>query len=82
MYASEAKGVLCLAWQDNNIVLLLSTIHLSYLYVPTERKRPAVTSTNAAIARTPFGDKIKKQLGIPIAINDYNHFMGSVDIAT
>jgi hypothetical protein len=50
--------------------------------VPTERKRPAVTSTNAAIARTPFGDGIKKQLEIRIAINDYNHFICSVDIAT
>jgi hypothetical protein len=81
LYASEAKGDLCLAWRDNSIVLLLSTIHWLYLYVPTERKRPAATSTNAAITRAPFGTDIKKKLEIPIAINDYNHYMGSVDIA-
>ena len=49
--------------------------------MPTERKRPAATSTNAAIARAPFGTDIKKQLEIPVAINDYNHYMGSVDMA-
>jgi hypothetical protein len=49
--------------------------------VPTEKKRPAATSTNAAIARAPFGTDIKKELEILIAINDYNHYMGSVDIA-
>jgi hypothetical protein len=81
LYATEAQGVLCVAWQDNNIVLLLSTIHSPYLYVPTERKRPGAISTNAAIARAPFGTNIKKELKIPVAINDYNHYMGSVDIA-
>ena len=54
LYASEAQGVLCLAWQDNNIVLLLSTIHTPYLYTQSQRKRPAATSTNAAIGRAPF----------------------------
>jgi hypothetical protein len=81
LYASEAQGVLCLAWQDNNIVLLLSTIHSPEIFTTTERKRPSATSTNAAIARAPFRDEIKKKLEIPSAINDYNHYMGGVDIA-
>jgi transposase IS4-like protein len=81
LYASEAQGVLCLAWQDNNIVLLLSTIHSPELCTPTKRKRPAATSTNASIARAPFGDEIIKELEIPTAIDDYNHYMGGVDIA-
>ena len=81
LYTAEAEGVLCLAWQDNNIVLLLSTIHSPETYTPTKRKRPAATSTNAAIARAPFGDQIIKELEIPTAINDYNHYMGGVDIA-
>jgi NAD+--asparagine ADP-ribosyltransferase len=50
--------------------------------VPTERKQPAVTSTNAAIARTPFSDEIKKQLEITISIKDSHHSVSSVDIAT
>lgn len=81
LYASEAQGVLCLAWQDNNIVLLLSTTHSPDTFIPTERKRPSATSTNAAIARAPFRDEGKKELKIPIAIDDYNHHMGGVDIA-
>ena len=80
LYTSEAEGVLWLAWQDNNIVLLLSTIHSPEIYTPTKRKRPSATSTNAAIARAPFGDEIIKELEIPTAINDYNHYMGGVDI--
>jgi hypothetical protein len=81
LFASEAQGILCLAWQDNNIVLLLSTIHSPDTFVSTKRKRPAITSTNATIARAPFGDEVEKDLAIPTAINDYNHYMGGVDIA-
>lgn len=71
LYASEAQGILCLAWQDNNIVLLLSSIHLPELFTPTKRKRPSATSTNAAITRTPFGDEAIKELLIPTAIDNY-----------
>ena len=49
-----------------------------------ERKKLSATSTNIAIACAPFGSDApiwKKQLDIPVAINDYNHYMGSVDIA-
>jgi hypothetical protein len=81
LYSSEAQGVLCLAWQDSNVVLLLSTIHSPYLYTRTKRKRPAATSTNAAIACAPFGTDFEKELDIPTAINDYNYHMGGVDIA-
>lgn len=81
LYASESEVVLCLAWQDNNITLLLSTIHSAYHYVKAERKRPAATSTNTAIARAPFGDNFKEELGIAKVINNYNHYMGGVDIA-
>ena len=38
LYVSEDQGVLCLVRQDNDIVLLLSTIHSPYLYVPAEKK--------------------------------------------
>ena len=38
-----------------------------------ERKRPALTSTNAHIVRPVFGDAVKKWLEIPLAIDEYNH---------
>ena len=44
------------------------------------RNRPSATSTNASITRPIFGDSARKTLPIPTAINDYNHFMGGIDI--
>ncbi len=43
--------------------------------------RPQETSTNATKVKAVFGNKSKKSLPIPIVIDDYNHFMGGVDIA-
>jgi hypothetical protein len=82
--AIPKNGVLCFLWQDNNIVTGLSTIHTvdkTADLIERERKRPSKTSTSAAIARAPFGDSVKKKLHIPVLIDDYNHYMGAVDIA-
>ena len=51
------------------------------MYTPTKRKRPSATSRNAAIARASIRDEITDELDIPTAIKDYNHYIGSVDIA-
>jgi hypothetical protein len=45
------------------------------------RRRPASTSTNAHIVRSVFGELVRKWLEIPLGIDQYNHFMGGVDIA-
>ena len=45
------------------------------------RRRPAPTSTNAHIVSPVFGDFVRKWLEIPLGIDQYNHFMGGVDIA-
>jgi hypothetical protein len=81
LFVSARDNVLCLAWQDNNVVFGLSTIYSPDDFVLSNRKRPAKTSTNAAIARAPFGDEVRRQLEIPIFIDDYNHYMGGIDIA-
>ena len=39
------------------------------------------TSTNVTKVRKVFGTASKKFLSIPIIIDDYNHFMGGMDIA-
>jgi Transposase IS4 len=44
-----------------------------------ERRRSALTSTNARIVRPVFGDAVKKWLYIPTAIDAYNHHMNGVD---
>ena len=84
LIAAIPVQVLALAWQDNNIVLALTTVHTAHNvtgFVERERRCRAKSSTNAAIARKPFGDAAKKEMMIPVFIDDYNYKMGSVDIA-
>src|SRR5947199_9913828 len=77
--AHVVENVLCFMWQDNNAVLGVTTAHS--LHRPEEdtiirdRKRPKLTSTNARITRPIFGDLLRKQLLIPLFIDDYNHHM-------
>ena len=84
LLAKVVQNTLCLAWQDNSIVLALSnvhTVHIAKDWVTRVRKRPAKTSTNGALVRKVFGDLAQMELQIPSFINDYNHFMGGVDLA-
>ena len=59
------QDVLCLAWQDNNIILALSNIHIVDKvedFREKARKRPAKTSTNGRIVRRVFGSDYVKEL--------------------
>ena len=74
--------MLCISWQDNNLVLGLSTIHTVHeasSHITRFRKRPQTTSTNAATARKVFSDLSRSELDIPTFIDDYNHNMNGVD---
>ena len=79
--ADIVEGVLQFLWQDNNTVLGMTTAYSLHQTVWRERKRPALTSTNAYIVRPVFGDAVRKWLQIPLAINEYNHGMNGVDRA-
>jgi hypothetical protein len=73
-----------LAWQDNNIVLALSNIHTvnkAEDFREKQRHRPAKMSTNGRIVRKVFGDEYIKELYIPCFIDDYNHYIGGIDLA-
>ena len=79
---------LCFAWQDNNVVLGMTTAfsldkgELNDInWTLRTRRRPKESSTNAAIARPIFGDKPFKTLSIPSAIDAYNHHMNGIDVA-
>jgi hypothetical protein len=75
------ENVLQFLWRDNNTVLAMTTAYTLHQTVWRERKRPALTSTNAHIVRPVFGDAVKKWLEIPLAIDEYNHGMNGVDRA-
>jgi hypothetical protein len=84
LLAKVVDNTLCLAWQDNNIVLALSNIHTVHNtddFRERIRKRPAKTSTNARIVRAVFNQESTKELPIPCFIDDYNHYMGGIDLA-
>jgi hypothetical protein len=84
LLAAVVQDTLCLAWQDNNIVLALSnidTVNKTEDFREKERRRPAKTSTNGRIVRCVFGDSPVKELLIPCFIDDYNQYMGGVDLA-
>ena len=82
--ATVDREVLCVAWQDNNVVLMITTafsVHRDSDYVVRPRKRPGKGSTNAAITRPVYGDAPIKNLSIPCAINAYNNSKNFVDVA-
>jgi hypothetical protein len=84
LLATVVQDTLCLAWQDNNIVLALSNIHTvdkAEDFRAKERRRPAKTSINGRIVREVFGNLPIKELPIPCFIDDYNQNMGGVDLA-
>jgi len=84
LLAKVVNNTLCLAWQDNNIVLALSNIYTVYTvedFREKVRKRPTKTSTNRRIVRQVFGNDVTKELRIPCFIDDYNQHMGGVDLA-
>jgi hypothetical protein len=75
LLAIVVQDVLCLAWQDNNIVLALSniyTVNQTEDFCEKVCKRLAKTSTNGRIIRHVFADEPTKKLSIPRFIDDYN----------
>jgi hypothetical protein len=79
-------------WQDSNKVGFCTTIHNGTEWVVRNRKRPKGTSTSAAITKQafymfspPLGCKepYEHTCLLPIlgAIDDYNYYIGGVDIA-
>ncbi len=75
---------MAILWIDNGPVTMFSTIHKingNENRIERVRHRPREISTNATKVWKVFGAASKKSLPIPIIIDDYNHFMGRVDIA-
>jgi Transposase IS4 len=63
--------------------MALSTVYIvdkATDLIERERRRLNKSSTNVVIARQPFGDKVRKPLSILTFIDDYNHYIGGVDL--
>jgi hypothetical protein len=84
LVAAVVEDVLCLAWQDNNIVLALSNVYIvdkAEDFREKARKRLAKTLTNRRIVRKVFEGEHTKDLQIPCFINDYNYYIRGIDLA-
>lgn len=70
-----------IAWQDNDMVLFLSTVHTATDLISTLRRRPRnVNTASKKAARKAFLNAPTAKLDIPRCIDEYNHHMGAVDI--
>jgi hypothetical protein len=77
-FAIAKDNVLQFAWRDAQVVLFMTTVYNGQDKVLRARKRPQ--NTQAHITQL-WGDAPIRDLEVPKAIDDYNHYMGSVDQA-
>ena len=80
-YTIDDFGTMVARWVDNGMVFCVSTIHRSGKMVLRKRKRPRVTANNKGHVSVIWGDKGSQEIFIPTLIDDYNHWMGGVDLS-
>jgi len=78
---SQSSDILCIRWEDNNIVRFLTTVHPRNEVTLSDRRKPRKTSSNAVSVRMVFGESERKKFSIPTLVYDYNHIMNGVDLA-
>ena len=66
---------------DNGLVLCISTLHKVGNMIKRNRKKPRKTGKNKAHIDRIWGDEGSREIYIPNLIDDYNHWMGGVDLA-
>ncbi|KFA77474.1 hypothetical protein S40288_08709 [Stachybotrys chartarum IBT 40288] len=68
-----------IAWKDNALVLLLTTVFTEEEFIRRVRRRPSATAQSRPIRRE-FGPDPVKELPMLVAADAYNKQMGAVDI--
>ena len=67
-------------WMDNGMVFNVSTVHKADQIIERCRGRPRKTLKNKAHVDKRWGQQGKVDIWIPKLIDDYNHWMGGVDL--
>ena len=73
-------GNLVARWMDNGLVLCVSTLHKVGEVIKRKRKRPRKTHKNKNHVDIIWKDNPVAEIYIPTLIDDYNHWMGGVDL--
>ena len=68
-------------WKDNGMVFCVSTVHSVGNKVKRNRKRPRITNKNRNHVGDVWGDNGCVEVFIPTLIDNYNHWMGGVDLS-
>ena len=76
----DDDGTLLARWKDNGMVFCVSTVHRIGNKVKRLRKKPRVTNKNKHHVSVIWGEKGVVEVFIPILIDNYNHWMGGVDL--
>jgi hypothetical protein len=74
------KFLIC-RWVDNNVVTLVTNVHTGREKILRARRRPRLTAVNRRNVQAVWGNDPVKEIEIPAVIDDYNHWMGGVDLA-
>ena len=77
----DDSGTLLARWMDNGMVFCVSTMHKAGKDIKRMRKRPRVTKNNRKHVSDIWGEKGATKIRIPTLIDDYNYWMGGVDVA-
>ena len=80
-WSIDEFGTLVVRWMDNGMVFLISTVHTVMDVAYCLRRRPRVTQLNKGHVNNVWGKLGKVWLWIPRIVDDYNHWMGGVDLA-
>lgn len=68
-------------WKDNGMFFCVSTVHSVGNQVKRNRKHPRSTNKNKKHVKKVWGDNGTVEVFIPTLIDDYNHWMGGVDLS-
>ena len=80
-YTYDEFGTLCARWMDNNLVYLVSTVHKFNIIVKKIRRKPRKNAVNGKFMDKIWGENGKAAVCIPLLVDNYNHWMGGVDLA-
>ena len=80
-YFINGFGTMCVCWMDSGLVFCVSIVREVGSKIKRNRKHPRMTMNNKNYTREVWSEDGAKEIYIPLIIDDYNHWMGGVDLS-